>query len=152
MIAARRIGGSPPSHSHWSITHGQIRSVTAPASAGEASLTCGKRSARPARIRTFRGRIRQPRADVLGADHRDRDDRRAGLEREPADAALGLAERAGPGPRALGEDQDDVAAGEDRLRGLDHVLSPAPRSTGNAPSALRIQAATGRLKISFLAT
>ena len=33
-------------------------------------------------------------ADVLGADDRDRDDRRAGLERQPPDAALGLAERA----------------------------------------------------------
>ena len=60
-------------------------------------------------------------ADRLGADHRDRDDRRAGLEREPADAALGRAERAGPDPRALGEDQHDVPAREDRLGGLDHV-------------------------------
>ena len=33
--AARRSGGSPPSHSHWSITFGQMRSVTAAASCGE---------------------------------------------------------------------------------------------------------------------
>ena len=35
---------------------------------------------------------------------------------------LRAAERAGPDARALGEDQDGVAAREDRLRGLEHVL------------------------------
>ena len=60
MTAARRIGGMPPSHSHWSITIGQIRSVTAPASDGEASSTFGKLRGRPARTRTLRGRILQP--------------------------------------------------------------------------------------------
>ena len=60
-------------------------------------------------------------ADGLGADQRDRDDRRAGLQREAADAALGAPERARPGAGALGEDQDAVAALEDRPRGLEHV-------------------------------
>jgi hypothetical protein len=56
--AARRSGGSPPSHSHCSITHGQMRSVTAAASCGEASGTCGKVRARPTRMRTLCGRMR----------------------------------------------------------------------------------------------
>ena len=118
-----------------------------------ASSTCGKRSGRPARMRTLCGRMRQPRADRLGADHRDRDDRRAGLQREPADAALGLAERAGPDARALGEDQDAVAAREDRLGGVDHVAGrPSPRSTGKAPSALSSQPEQPVGNSSFLAT
>ena len=108
--AARRSGGRPPSHSHWSITFGQMRSVTAAASCGEACSTFGKVSGRPMRTRTLCGRMRQPRAHGLGADHRDGDDRRAGLQRQAADAALGAAERAGADARALGEDQDAVAA------------------------------------------
>ena len=88
MIAARRIGGSPPSHSHWSITHGQIRSVTAPASAGEALLDL-REAQRAAGADPDLVRADPPAAaDVLGADHGDGDDGRAGLEREPADAAL----------------------------------------------------------------
>ena len=57
----------------------------------------------------------------LGADHRDRHDWRGGLEREPADAAPRLAERPGADARALGKDQNDVAPGQDRLGGVDHV-------------------------------
>ena len=53
--AALRIAVRPPSHSHWSSTHGQIRSVTRAASAGEASSTRGKASGRPQRRRTFTG-------------------------------------------------------------------------------------------------
>ena len=60
MTAARRSGGRPPSHSHWSITHGQMRSVTAVASVREGACTCGKVSARPTRTRTLCGRMRQP--------------------------------------------------------------------------------------------
>ena len=36
--AAVRSGGMPPSHSHWSSTQGQMRSVTSPARKGEGSL------------------------------------------------------------------------------------------------------------------
>ena len=57
---ARRRRGRPPSHSHWSSTHGQMRSVTAPASAAETRSVRGKRSGRPARMRTLCGRMRQP--------------------------------------------------------------------------------------------
>ena len=60
MTAARRSGGRPPSHSHCSITFGQMRSVTAAASCGEAVSTCGKVSGRPTRTRTLCGRMRQP--------------------------------------------------------------------------------------------
>ena len=121
ITAIRRIGASPPSHSHWSITHGQIRSVTAPASAGDGCSTTGNRSARPGPdpdlVRTDPHAL----ADRLGADHGDRHDRRAGLQREPADPAAGRAERARTGPRALREDQDDVSAREDRLGGDDRL-------------------------------
>ena len=60
MTAARRSGGRPPSHSHWSITFGHTRSVTAAASCGEGDSTFGKVSGRPTRIRTLCGRMRQP--------------------------------------------------------------------------------------------
>ena len=51
--------------------------------------------------------------DGLGADHRHRDDRSAGLERQPPHPSLGLPQRAGPDPSALREDQDDVPALQD---------------------------------------
>ena len=120
--AARRSGGRPPSHSHWSITFGQIRSVTAAASCGEACSTFGKVSG-GADADAHLVRADAPAAaDGLGADDGDGHDGRAGLEREAADAALGAAERAGADARALGEDQDAVAAREDRLGGREHVL------------------------------
>src|SRR5580704_10151928 len=65
-------------------------------------------------------------ADVFGADDGDRDDGRAALEREPADAALGLAERAGPRARSLGEHQHDLAPPEDDLRRIDRFLVAGP--------------------------
>ena len=58
---ARRNGGIPPSHSHCSITQGQMRSVTAMASDREGSATRGKVSGRPQRMRTLCGRMRHPR-------------------------------------------------------------------------------------------
>ena len=121
MTAARRSGGRPPSHSHWSITLGQMRSVTAAASCGEAASTCGKVSGRPTRMRTLCGRMRQPLRIASVPITATGTTGRAGLQREPADAAPGAPERAGPDARALGEDQHRVAAGEDRLRGLEHV-------------------------------
>ena len=50
---------------------------------------------------TFGKRQRFQRAHLLGAVDRDRDDRDAGLEREPADAGLRLAELAGARAPAL---------------------------------------------------
>ena len=73
-------------------------------------------------------------ADRLGADHGKWHDRRSGLQRKPANPATGCAERAGTGPRALGEDQDDVAALEDRLGGDDRV-----RVGGAAPDRERAE-------------
>ncbi len=61
ITAALRIGGSPPSHSHWSSMLGQIRPVTVAASDGEGFSVCGNETALPARRRTLRGRIFQPR-------------------------------------------------------------------------------------------
>ena len=61
MTAALRNGGSPPSHSHWSSTHGQIRAVTSAASDADGFSTRGKVSGRPSRTFTFTGRIHQPR-------------------------------------------------------------------------------------------
>ena len=121
MTAARRSGGRPPSHSHWSITHGQMRSVTAAASVRDGACTCGKVSGAADADADLVRADAPALADRLGADDGDGDDGRAGLEREPADAAARAAERAGADARALGEDQDGVAAGEDRLGGLDHV-------------------------------
>jgi hypothetical protein len=59
-IAAVRSGGRPPSHSHWSSTHGQMRSVTSPARNGDGSSTRGKVTGGPQRMWTLTGLIRQP--------------------------------------------------------------------------------------------
>jgi len=76
-------------------------------------------------------------ANVGGADHGDRDDGHAGLQRKAADAALGRTGRSGPHARALGEDQHAVAAREDRLRRLDHV--PVGVTAINREGAKRIE-------------
>ena len=116
MTAARCRRGRPPSHSHCSSTQGQMRSVTAPASAGDGPFDPRERQ-RPARADADLVRADPPApADRLGADHGDGDDRRAGLERQAPDPAPRAAERAGPDARALREHQDDVAALEDRAR------------------------------------
>ena len=86
---------SPPSHSHWSITHGQIRAVTAPASGGEGSRPVGKRSGRPARIRTLRGRIRQPRRTASVPITATGTTGAPVSSAEPPNAAVRLAERPG---------------------------------------------------------
>ena len=64
-------------------------------------------------------------AHRLGADDRHGYHRRAGLERQAADAALGTPERAGPRARALREDEDAVAARQDRLGGVHRLLVAA---------------------------
>ena len=124
MTAAVLIGAIPPSHSHWSWTQDQTRDVISWATCGVASPSTGrgKVSARPQRTLTRRGRMRQPlrmsSVPMIATGH----DRRAGLEREPADPALGLAERPGPHARALGEDADRAAALEDHASGLHREL------------------------------
>ena len=92
-------------------------------------------------------------ADRLGADHRDRDDGRAGLEREPADAAARAAERAGADARALGEDQRRRRRG----RGSPWRSRACPRRSRRArPGRRRASSAASALKrlrnSSFLAT
>ena len=152
MIAARRIGGRPPSHSHWSITHGQMRSVTAPASAGEAPSTCGNVSGRPARIRTLWGRIRQPRRTAsvpitaigtTGApvSSASRPTPRLGFPSDPGRVRVPSGKISTMSPRA-------------RIAFAVLIMFPsaAPRSTGKAPSAFRIHACHGRENSSFLAT
>jgi hypothetical protein len=64
-------------------------------------------------------------AHGLRADDGDGDHGDAGLEREAPDAALGTSERAGARARAFGEDEDAVAACEDRLGGGHRLLVAA---------------------------
>ena len=119
--AARRSGGSPPSHSHCSITHGQMRSVTAPASAGDGLSTRGKVSGRPQRMRTRCGRMRHPRRTASVPMTA------TGTTGAPVSSASrptprrGAAQRAGANARALGEDDHAVAALEDGARGDHHL-------------------------------
>ena len=137
MIATRRIGGTPPSHSHWSMTIGQIRSVTAPASAGDALSTVGKCSGRPARSLTLRGRIRQPlRMSSVPMIAIGTTGAPVSSASRPTPAPR-LAERARPGPRPLGEHQHDLPAPEDHLRRLDRVL--VARAPVNRERPERIQ-------------
>ena len=146
MTAARRSGGRPPSHSHWSITFGHTRSVTAAASCGEGFSTFGKVSGAadpdPHLVRADAPAL----ADRLGPDHGQRHDRRAGLQRQAADAALGAAERAGPDARALGEDQHAVAAVEDRPRGLQHVAVAGAPVDGEGAERVAGTSATSRCR------
>ena len=153
MIAARRIGGTPPSHSHWSMTIGQIRSVTAPASAGEALSTVGNCSGRPARSLTLRGRIRHPRrmssVPMIAI----------GTTGAPVSSASRPTPRLGlpSAPGRVRVPSGNISTISPRSRMILAVSivswSPAPRSTGKAPSASSSQLTT-RLyaNSSFLAT
>ena len=88
MTAARRSGGVPPSHSHCSATHGQMRLGDG---AGELRRGLGdvREAQRAPGADADLVRADAPAAaDRLGADDGDRDDGRAGLQREAADAAL----------------------------------------------------------------
>ena len=122
ITAALRSGGRPPSHSHCSSMFGQIRSVTVAASAGEGRSVRGKVSGVPARSRTLRGRMRQPRRTCSEPWTA------TGSTAAPVSSAsrptprLGRAERARPDPGALGEDDDGAAALDDQARGLHRRL------------------------------
>ncbi len=87
ITAARRIGGRPPISSHCRRTLGQIRAVTDSASRRGRLLDPreGHRLAEPHPDLT---RADAPAAaHVLGAEHSGRQDRRAGLQRQPPDPA-----------------------------------------------------------------
>ncbi len=122
ITAARRIGGSPPRSSHCSSTLGQIRAVTVSASAARGILGAreGHRLAEP--DLDLAGTDAPAAAHVFGAEHGGRDDRGAGLQREPPDTALGLAQGAAADPGALGEDADGAAAFDQQPRRLHRLL------------------------------
>jgi hypothetical protein len=150
--AARRSGGRPPSHSHWSITFGQMRSVTAAASCGETSSTCGNVSARPMRTRILCGRIIQPlrTASVPFIA--------TGTTGAPVSSASRPTPRLGrpSAPGRVRVPSGKISRQSPRSRIAFAVSSmspsPAPRWTGNAPSEPTNQAISGLAKISRFAT
>ena len=86
-------------------------------------------------------------ANLLGADHRDGQDRGAGLQREAADAALRPAQRAAADPGALGEDDDGPAALDAQAARSPSPSSSAwPRRIGKAPRRFRSQRLPARLE------
>jgi hypothetical protein len=152
MTAARRAGGRPPSHSHCSITFGQMRSVTAAASCEVPSSTCGNRSALPIRTRTLCGRMRQPLriASVpLMA---------TGTTGAPVSSASRPTPRLGlpSAPGRMRVPSGKISTGSPRWRIAFAVstmsVSAAPRRTGKAPSEEMNQPNSRFLNNSCLAT
>ena len=131
ITATRRTGGSPPSHSHWSITHGQIRSVTAAASgldgscddagsaagARPAAAPCGDGSA----IRGGSPRCRAPPSGRPGTpvSRASRPTPRLGVPSAPGRTRV-----------PSGKISTMSPAGEDRLGGIDHVGIAGPPVDG----------------------
>jgi hypothetical protein len=150
--AARRSGGRPPSHSHCSITLGQMRSVTAPASCGEADSTFGKVSGRPTRMRTLCGRMRQPSRTASVPKIA------TGTTGAPVSSASRPTPRLGrpsdPGRMRVPSGKISTASPRSRiaLAVASMSASPWPRRTGKAPSALRNQAVSLWRNSSSLAT
>ena len=152
MTAARRSGGRPPSHSHWSITFGHTRSVTAAASCGDGDSTFGNVSGRPMRMRTLCGRMRQPlrtasvpitASGTIGA---------------PVSSARRPSPRLGrpSAPGRIRVPSAKISTQSPRLRIARAVssmsASAAPRRTGKAPSELRYQPKSRLRNSSSLAT
>ncbi len=139
MTAARRSGGRPPSHSHWSMTLGQMRSVTAAASCGDAFSTLGKVSGRPIRIRTLCGRMRQPLRTASVPITA------TGTTGAPVSSARRPTPRLGrpSAPGRMRVPSGNISTQSPRSRIALAVASmsasPAPRLTGKAPSELRNQ-------------
>ena len=152
MTAARRSGGRPPSHSHWSITLGQMRSVTAAASCDVACSTCGKFRGAPIRTRTFFGRMRMPlriaSVPMIAT----------GTTVAPVSSASRPTPRLGlpSAPGRVRVPSGKIRTGSPRLRIAFAVsmksASPAPRLTGKAPSEPRNQPRKRFLNSSSLAT
>ncbi len=116
-----------------------MRSVTAWASCGEGSSTRGKCSARPTRMRTLCGRMRQPlrtasvpmtATGTTGApdSSASRPTPRLGWPSEPGRVRVPSGNITSASPRA-------------RMASAVSIMSwsPAPRLTGKAPSELRNQ-------------
>ena len=101
---------------------GQIRAVTVVASPREGSSARGKVSALPSRTLTLRGRMRQPRRTCSVPSTAAGMTGRAGLQRQPPDPALGLAQGAAADAGALGKDADRAAAFDQQPRRLHRVL------------------------------
>ena len=91
---------------------------------GSAKATC-----------TRRGFGNGPEEELLGAGDRRRHQRRAGLERQPAGAALGVAQLVRVADaRALGEERQQAALARGSSRAVSSAsASDAPRRTGKAP-------------------
>ena len=149
--AAVRSGGSPPSHSHWSSTQGQIRSVTSPARNGDGFSTRGKVSGAPKRRWTFTGRMRQPRRA------RSLPDTAIGTTGTPLSSARRPTPRCGvpSEPRLRRVPSGKITTASPRSSSISAVFvdsaSDSPRLTGKAPRQLRSQPTNGLRKISCLA-
>ena len=149
--AAVRSGGRPPSHSHWSSTQGQMRSVTSPARNGDGLSTRGKVSGAPKRRCTFTGLIRQPRRACSLPDTA------IGTTGAPLSSASRPTPRRGrpSEPRLIRVPSAKITTASPRSRRARAVLvdssSDSPRLTGNAPRQLRSQPTNGLRKISCLA-
>ena len=150
--AAVRSGGRPPSHSHCSSTHGQIRSVTSPARNGEGSATRGKVSGAPARMWTLTGLIFQPsraRSEPVTA---------IGTTGFPLSSANRPTPRLGrcSEPVRIRVPSGNITTASPRSSSARAVAtdssSDSPRRTGKAPMQLRNQPISGFLKSSCLAT
>ena len=152
MTAARRSGGRPPSHSHWSITHGQMRSVTAAASVRDGAWTCGKVSARPTRMRTLCGRMRQPLRTASVPMMA------TGTTGAPVSSASRPTPRRGrpsaPGRMRVPSAKMRTASPRARIAFAVSIMSAslAPRRTGKAPRLLSSHARRRPVNSSSLAT
>ncbi len=149
--AAVRSGGRPPSHSHWSSTQGQIRSVTSPARKGDGLSTRGNVSGAPKRRCTFTGLIRQPRrARSLPVTATGT----TGAPLSSASRPTPLCGRPSE-PRLMRVPSGKITTTSPRSNSARAVFidssSDSPRRRGNAPRQLSSQPTNGLRKISCFA-
>ncbi len=145
----------PPSQSHCSSTHGQMRAVTSRGQVGRrvVDLREAQRTARSGCV-TLCGRIRQPRRTRLGAGDRDRHDGRAGLQRQPPDAAARLVQRARRGgacPRGRSR-RSRRARGSRSAVSIASLVGLAALDRERAEAVQQPAAANGLSNSSFFAT
>ena len=141
--AAVRSGGSPPSHSHWSATQGQMRSVTSPARKGD-GLVHAREGERRAEAQVHLHRPDPPAAPgVLAAAHRDGHHRSAALERQAAHAAV----RVPSEPRVMRVPSGKITTTWPRSRSISEVFidssSDSPRLTREGAEAVEEPAGSG---------
>ena len=141
MTAARRSGGRPPSHSHCSITFGQMRSVTAAAS-GALGLLDPREGERPADPDADLVRAEAPAVAHAPPCRSRRRGRRARRSRARAGRRRAWGARARRGGSRVPSANIRTASPRARIAFAVASMSwsPAPRTTGNAPSEFRIQA------------